>query len=185
MKTFLVIALGVVFVCSFGQGKTGKKRYPLTLAGIKVGFTTDRQVVAKFGRGYFVGDEGHLGGRYFVAPPGGKARPALHVEIGVDHIIDEASLTDDSQTFHRKLNVKRALCSRLAHLPYVSGLSLGSTLGETRARWGKPARITGKAPNQTWHYAGGEEEVEGTLFFEADLRFTSGKLTRIRIYNGE
>src|SRR5580693_9135296 len=69
-----------------GSAKQSHKRHhPLSCVGITAGTSTDAMVQKLYGKGYFVPDESHLGGRYYVDP---KHRVTLHTEIGTDWDID-------------------------------------------------------------------------------------------------
>ena len=87
-STTIRLTAALVLLSSAGANAAPRVRapeYPLYCAGIVVGMSTDRDVQRMYGPGLYVRDEGHGGGRYFVDR---HRRVTLHVEIGVDKVID-------------------------------------------------------------------------------------------------
>jgi hypothetical protein len=60
--------------------------WPLHLAGITVGLTTDSQAQRLLGHGIFRADEGHTGGRYFLD---GTRTVTMHIVGGVDKVTEQ------------------------------------------------------------------------------------------------
>lgn len=65
--------------------------WPLHLAGVTVGITTDSQAQRLLGRGIFRADEGHTGGRYFIDR---EHKVTLHIVGGVDNVTEELTFSE-------------------------------------------------------------------------------------------
>src|ERR1051326_1418697 len=112
-----------------GANQGGRRlAYPLYCAGIVVGMSSDTDVRRMYGDGFFVREEGHLGGRYFTDP---KRQVTLHVEIGVDQIIETVSYARGVHLPSRSRNstsaLKQSISSRLTP---GERLTYGTRLGD-------------------------------------------------------
>src|SRR6266540_3072370 len=141
--------LGAAMVPLASGGATAAPRakareYPLYCAGIVVGMSTDRDVRRMYGSGLYVPGEGHGGGRYFVDP---HRRVTLHVELGVDDVIDEVSYSRGIlvPTRYRKSGrvPSKAISPRLTPNEHLYlGIGLGERASYVIQQFGKPRKDT-------------------------------------------
>jgi hypothetical protein len=158
-----------------------------SIAGIRIGLNAsyDWDVTKIFGEGLFAEDEGHGGGRYFTDK---NRRVTLHVEIGVDRIIDTIELTK-GPVVPKKLNSSdpKFVSIHLASSPTVDkNLSLGMSPDTVIGRLGKPDKDTKNGNERTLIYETDyEKDSRVSLVYEAEFKFEDGQLVKIRIYDGE
>ncbi len=192
LRVFRIALIGIVFTFLFScvsisvksqHSKT--KRYPLVCAKIKVGSSIDSDVQHMYGKGYFVRDEGHLGGRYYIDE---KHQVTLHVEIGVDRVVESI---DYSQGIHLPI-MPTTKVLQIASSPGLTAdkeiqgnIILGATLKSIIKRWGTPSKNRISKGNGEIEYDADEKSMKEVLFYKAQLRFHNGRLHSISIYNGE
>ncbi len=176
----LLIANCVVLVAAVIQTgsarQAGKPQIPQSCAGIKVGVANDADVQKLYGKGYFVANESHAGGRYYVDP---GHRVTLHVEIGVDRIIDGLEYREGMQ-FPGKSTaqmLKAAETARLTGNEKVDGaLPLGATMHDVRARYGKPTHDSVEDGRRTLAY---NLENPSSGGYDVNFVFRKDRLVRV------
>ena len=187
MKTSPLILTGVLAVATASAFADPKEksfaRLPLYCAGIVVGMSTDPDVQRLFGIGYSLPNEGHAGGRYFVDA---KGRVTLHVETGVDNVIEAVS-------YQRGLHVPKGAAATLkakstrltAEEATGNGVRLGKSAEYVRAQFGKPSQEARNGTTRTLRYAADEKTNPYVLVYEAEFRFERERLVGVKLYNGE
>jgi hypothetical protein len=177
----------VAATCLAAAPRAKRPEYPLYCAGIVVGMSTDTDVRRMYGDGLFVKDEGHGGGRYFVDP---KRQVTLHVETGVDRVIETVSYGRGvrlPQGYAKGTPVpKQAISANLTAGEHVwLGIRLGENASYVVRQFGKPKKDTRTGSTRVIRYETGEQEMAYTLFYEAEFRFEKDRLVSVKLYNGE
>jgi hypothetical protein len=193
MKSFALVCVwatgAVLLACASGSAEHGTKRelhYPLSCAGIKVGFATDAEVQRLYGKGYFVADEGFGGGRYYVDP---KHQVTLHIEIFTDEAISLVEYQQDVHLPHKPT----ARIWKAAVTPHLTpdkkvqgGITLGASVQMVLSRYGKPTKSTTKKDSRVIEYDADERTMSGVAIdYDAKFRFRKNRLVSIELYNGE
>jgi hypothetical protein len=186
VRTTIAVWLLCVGAQAAEHTRTGHQ-YPLYCAGIVVGMSTDEDVRRMYGDGLYVRDEGHGGGRYFVDP---RHQVTLHVEIGVDRVIDSVSY---SRGVHLPSGRRRpgAIPTKVVSTRLTPGehLWLGIRLGETAPyvirQFGKPAKDGRSRSIRVIRYAADYDNMAFVLDYEAEFRFRNNRLVSMSLYNGE
>lgn len=194
LSRFLVIGLGGVLLIGAGLPLTAdttlsKKSYPLTLAGITVGKTSDETVVKMYGKGYFVKDEDHLGGRYYVDS---SKCVTLHIQLDPDSIIDDVEFEKGvhlppkatPEQFKKALSTQLTTDKTLAS----NGFGLGVNSKAVLKRYGSPWRNTVKSSKKSsgvLQYFATASDRSDVMQYNAIFTFGNDHLTGIEISNGE
>ena len=187
--TLLLFAVVVITAVSTGPtaARPSRKgpRYPLSVAGIVVGKSTDSDVRRMYGDGFFVRDEGHGGGRYFVNP---KHRVTLHSEIGVDHVIESVSYGRGirlPRTLKAAAVVAKATSARLTPDKRLwPGFRLEERAGTILRRFGKPRSDRRSGSRRIVWYEADFHSMPGVLVYEAELHFENDRLVLVKLHNG-
>lgn len=185
--------LVILVLCTFFAGPTesGEKARSApsalvqSIAGIRVGpnHSVDNEVIEAFGPGLFTDDEGHGGGRYFTDF---NRTITLHVEIGVDRMIDHVELTIGI-SLPKKLNASDPIfvSQALPATPKIDhDLSLGMPPSEILKKLGRPKKDEKNGGKRTIIYEV-TDDPRVLLFYEARFTFVADRLTKISIYDGE
>ncbi len=186
------VAVGLMLLLSTIVGAAQKlqsTQSPLVqiIAGIRVGpdASTDGDVTKAYGPGLFTDEEGHGGGRYFTDP---SKSITLHIEIGVDNIIDHVELTQGLYLPKELKTTDPAFVSQtLPKAPTIDkGLRLGMSGSEIIKKLGPPKkdRKTGNQRTIIYESTVGEDP-RVLLFYEAKFTLVSDRLTKISLYDGE
>jgi hypothetical protein len=142
-------------------------------------------VIEAFGQGLFTDDEGHGGGRYFTDP---NRTITLHVEIGVDRMIDHVELTSGI-SLPKRLNASDPIfvSQALPAAPKIDhDLRLGMPPSEILKKLGRPKKDEKNGGKRTIVYQATEEDDPRVLlYYEARFTFVADRLTKISIYDGE
>lgn len=157
-------------------------RLPSSLCGVSAGRTVDSEVTKRFGKGYFVADEDHLGGRYFVDP---KHRITLHTTIGVDRVIFTVELTEGVRLPSRSALALRRAETRALEPPKTlfRSLRLRDSAEAVRRAMGRPEEVPAPRGLRAIRYSAPESDEE--LDHHVEFRFRSDRLVSVLIYNGE
>ena len=190
----LLMALTLVAVASgtgVSAGATavrvsGKRlRYPLTCAGITVGRSTVRDVRRLYGDGFFVRNEGHGGGHYFVDP---ARQVTLHVVIGVDRVIESVSYGRGvrlPRAATAASTVAKATSTRLTPNKRLwPGYRLGERAGTMLRQFGKPKGDRRSGSRRVIRYETDHPTTPSVLFYEAELHFEKDRLVLVKLHNG-
>ena len=190
----LVMGLGGVILIGTGLPLTAdtaisKKRYPLALAGITVGKTNDATVVKMYGKGYFVADEDHLGGRYYVDS---SKSVTLHIQLGPDRIIDDVKFEKGVHLPAKATpeQLKQAISTQLTtdKTLAIKGFGLGVDSATVLKRYGSPKENTVKSNKKSsWVliYFATENDRSDVMQYQATFTFQIDHLTGIEVSNGE
>lgn len=187
-RVFVGISLMLLLSTLAYAAQKSKAAQPLlvqSIAGIRIGpnASRDGDVTKVYGPGLFTDQEGHGGGRYFTDP---TRSITLHVEIGVDGIIDHVELTD-GLSVPRELNTADPAFVSLA-LPRVpkidQGLRLGMSSSEIIKRLGTPKKDQQTEGKRTITYTV-DEDPRVLLFYEAKFTLVSDHLIKLSLYDGE
>ena len=191
MHQILVILVLCTFFASPTESGEKARSAPSALvqsiAGIRVGpnHSVDNDVIEAFGPGLFTDDEGHGGGRYFTDP---NRTITLHVEIGVDHMIDHVELTSGI-SLPKGLNASDPIfvSQALPATPKIDhDLRLGMSPSEILKILGRPKKDDKGGGKRTIVYEATEEDHSRVLlYYEARFTFVADRLTKISIYDGE
>ena len=160
-------------------------RYPLLCAGIRVGHSTDSQVVQRFGKGLFLEDEGHGGGRYYTDT---ARKVTLHVEIGPGSVIE--SLQYQRGIYLRGAPgpdaLRRAVSQALsAHEQVQPNIALGTSPRRLIRLFGRPLRTRRHGDQLAVVYETDYNMTRDIIDYKAEFRFVRGRLTYVDIENGE
>jgi hypothetical protein len=194
--TRMIVVLIVVMLCLpalFGcNAKPDQKRnhgrdparYPIRCANIFVGITTDPIVCAIYGEGAFAELEGHGGGRYFTDT---EKSVTLHTVIGVDKVIDEASIEEGLQIPDEIKSKAENLVSQWLKksVSVEGGIRLGASLSEVTTRYGPPDEQHTANGKNILKYRADYLDLEYVLEYEARFEFVRDRLVKVTIYNGE
>jgi hypothetical protein len=156
-----------------------------TIAGLVVGQkTVDQAVVRTFGRGCFVQEEGHGGGRYYTDL---ARRVTLHTVIGVDWATDEIELSAFVDLPPACRNAKRTLSPALSEVPIIEhGLRFGMSSSDVIGVLGRPDGDKLARGARTISYrATYDTDPRINLEYEAKFRFVGDRLTKVSLYDGE
>ena len=186
----LVVLAVIASLSRAVQGDGVPRAYPLYVAGIVVGMSTETDVRRMFGDGLFRKDEGHSGGRYYVDP---KRTVTLHVEFGVDRVIEYVSYARGIRLpppHRRGAQVPaQAITARLTSNEHLSGgVRLGDPEGQTLRVFdlGSPTSRFRRGSEHTVRFdTDYEKGSQYVLFYQARFHFSGGRLTAIELYNGE
>lgn len=141
--------------------------WPLNLAGITLGVTTDSEVKRLLGTGIFRKDEGDTGGRYFVDL---KRTATLHTLSFTDDVIGELTIEEGVLVgAHEEKAAKSKWFNPKQGFGNWHALHLGSTKAEVRANLGSPV-VDGSNAN-SWRFdskCACELEIFFTLYFKND-----------------
>lgn len=138
-----------------------------------------------YGEGLLVRTEGHLGGRYFLDP---KHQVTLHLEIGVDGVIETVSYTRGVRLPGGKQShiPSKAVSPRLSEGEHVSfGIRLGTRAREVLATFGKPKKDLHTGHIRVIRYETTHETAPYVLYYNAEFHFKDGRLISVQLYNGE
>jgi hypothetical protein len=184
----LIILLFYPLNLSFSADKPSYRKfilYPIELGGIKLG-ASGEEFMKQYGRGLYVQDEGHGGGAYYVAP---DRSATLHVEFGVDYIIDSISIGKGTRLPKGYDKVKHPL--KNLEYPNLKGSDLtswGNTPEHVIRRYGMPSEDKKSGTQRTlifrYDYQDGST-LPCHLFYEATFQFESSRITKVTIYCGE
>ncbi|MFN3653302.1 MAG: hypothetical protein ACK47B_27285 [Armatimonadota bacterium] len=179
------LAVVLCLIPARGLSSPPRRELPLYCAGIVVGMSKEPDVRRMYGDGFFVADEGHAGGRYYVDP---RRQVTLHVTTGVDRVIE-------SVTYSRGVRLpagsgepalKRASAPKLtADEHFGSGHRLGDTAAEIRRQLGKPDQERRRGAARVLRYETDYETTPYVLYYELELRFYQDRLVSVQLYNGE
>jgi len=160
--------------------------YPLYCAGVVVGMSRMADVQKMYGDGLFVAEEGHGGGRYFVDP---KQEVTLHVESGVDNVIETVSLSRGVRLpdkYKKGTAVpKQAIAPRLSVKEELSWINLGNRADKILDHFGPPKEDKAKQGIRTIIYETDYTKSPYVLAYRAELEFEDDKLVSVTLYNGE
>jgi hypothetical protein len=157
--------------------KKVKPDVPHSCAGIEIEAAHDADVQKQYGKGYFVADESHLGGRYYIDT---AHTVTLHVQIGTDRGIDGVEVQEGIH-LPRKPTPQMLKAAETPRLPVnikIDGeLALGATLHEVRARYGKPTTDRQQGDLRTLGYTipGSAHSLE----YDVNFIFSKGRLTHV------
>lgn len=157
-------------------------RLPLRVAGVVVGYSRDADVRQLYGAGLFKPEEGHVGGRYYSDP---SSSVTLHVEIGVDDVIEEATL---SQGISASLKKKGALMqSQYLKMSDSTdyGVKLGDSVRSILDAFGPPKENKRDGNKRKIVYVADYETVPWVLYYSASFEFENDKLISLTIHNGD
>ena len=178
-------ALSLLLLCSSGWGRAGqpgKATRPRAFAGIVFEAALDSDIQKRYGKGYFVRDESHGGGRYFVDP---AHRVTLHVELGPDHTIDELVY---QRGVHLPGNptakmLRAAETSRLTdHETVDNVIALGATPHAIRALYGKPHKESEENGERILAY---DYYPPNQVGYDANFVFRNAALVRVYFEGGD
>ncbi len=160
---------------------------PLVCAKIKVGTTKDQEVQSLYGTGVANPSEGHGGARYFIDK---QKKCQLRVVIGVDHIIEEVSLTTAAYPFDATSIVKEFPMNAMSSLLSTSAIvgdsiHLGDSPAKILKKFGKPNSDEPDENTETITYEDTNDQWEDILHYSAVFTFRNNKLVRVNLYNGE
>jgi|GEM_PF-2887697 hypothetical protein len=114
---------------------------PLTICGITTGVNADSDVVKKYGKGYYIKNLGHGGGRLYVDSIKGLT---LITTIGVDYIIEQTELYQGVErpkySKYVKLSKKAFAHNTSIDNSTINGLELGVSANTILKSFGKPIR---------------------------------------------
>ncbi len=169
------------------QHKKHKHPFPLWIESIKIGKTPDSVIIKKFGPGIFDSSDGHGGARYYIDA---RKLVMLKTVIGVDYIIEEASLSDITFPFDFVKSTKsfptNAISSRFSIFSRTeSNLSLGMPEEMVIKLLGTPNRIDKNGELKILFFEDSNNEWIQVIFYQATFVFRKNKLIRMTLYNGE
>ena len=186
LRTQIVSAAAlVVFATSTaGAGVNERLSHPIAVCGLSPGYATDGAIQRLYGKGLFIADEDHGGGRYFVDP---QHQITLHTTIGVDKVISLVECSEGVQLPSSDASsMKLAVTARLKPPKrIIRDLQFGASISDVKRVYGSPKR------DETVH---GERILQysfkpngGTSDYEYYVRFgfKRGRLAKVSAYNGE
>jgi hypothetical protein len=156
-------------------------RYPMRLAGVFVGVSTGDAVRRYYGAGFFVEDEGHTGGLYYID----KAHSVtLHVVLGVDQVVEEVSLSEglalpDSPIERLPVGVESERLDARAYTE--AGVRLGVGPEVVMAAFGPPDADQSEAGVHTIKYVTDFEETPPFSTIPAYLNLGRRSLSGFRL----
>ena len=158
----------------------------LYVAKIHVGLkaTKDTEVVALYGNGYFVSDEGHSGGRYYINR---DRSVTLHTVIGVDDIIEQVELSQGIEIPSGISPPYDALISpQLETMPVVDkNISFGMMPDELINILGSQKSEKRDGKKRIIEYEATEETDTRVLMnYSATYTFIEDKLVKVSLYDG-
>lgn len=156
------------------------------LANIFVGLnaTKEAEVIKKYGDGFFVKDEGHAGGRYFTDR---NRTITLHVEIGVDNIIELVELAKGLDLpLGSEPTAEQLISPRLDAEPKIDkGLRLGMAPDDLLKKIGTPDSDKQENSKRIIQYqADSENDPRVLLFYSATFIFEDNHLVKVSLSDG-
>ncbi len=188
LLTIFLLVLLVSIAVPANKVVSGQRPLVQSIAGIRIGphASNDEDVKKIFGEGLFAADEGHAGGRYYTDK---NRQVTLHVELGVDRIVDTIEFTK-GLAVPKKLNSSnpKFVSIHLVNSPTIDkNLSLGMSPDTVIGILGKPDKDIKNGNKRTIIYEIGYDEKDSrvSIYYEANFKFVDGQLVQIRIYDGE
>jgi hypothetical protein len=176
------MALFVFTACGIAVAAPKPSPLPKTLCGITAGKSVDKDVVRRYGKGFFAPNEDHGGGRYFVDP--GK-RLTLHTTIGVDSIIYKVECNEGVKLPSKSTrSLRQATTARLAVPKLLAGkLRFGASINSVERQYGAPAGA--RAANRATVLIYTRHAKDDAFDYYVHFVFAHDKLVAVSIYNGE
>lgn len=175
---FLAI-LAILWTSAFSQVDQYRPlRYPATLAGINPGNTPADDVVKMYGKGYFQPKKWTSGSRYYIDP---NKKITLHAVIGEDAIIEIEVRRGVHLPNSSGKAIRQAISLKLKPDVLPSNLTVATVL----TRYGKPFSDKKTGHRRTIMYKADYRHTVGVIDYEARFTFEDGKLTGMRLSDGE
>jgi hypothetical protein len=176
----LLLAINCIVLAEDSKSQSSILPIVQQIGGIRAASSHDPDVVEKYGEGFFVQNEGHGGGRYYIHP---SHTYTFHIEIGVDKLIEDVEIFEGVH-LPQAASTKSALSKKLPHnISIDHGIRLGMTSAELIAILGQPHERQIKGDSLTLEYHTSEDD-RVFLAYDAYYEFKNDRLIRIRIHDG-